>query len=98
MADPNDPRWGDYVPWFLRYQNLPKSGRLDIFFGRLSQRMRRLFYYNEANLDSPHHFGSQLESESLQRFREVVREDLHTTISRYFEPPNHGTGHCGSQI
>jgi len=86
MTDPNDPRWGDYVPWFFRYQNFAVRGNIDIFFARVSQRLHRLLYHNEANLPSKYHFISQLESESLQRFRQVGGEEPHQVLSSYFQP------------
>src|SRR5262249_26980076 len=84
-ADFNDARWGGYVPWFLRQSNFSARGDFPTFFSRLSQRLRRLFKFNECNVHLTH-FGPLLETESLQRFRYDEREALDTSIQRYFSP------------
>jgi len=81
-----DDRWGDYVPWFFRQTELLATGNLELFFQRLSQRLKRFFEYNEAGLTNIDHFGAYLESESLQRFRfnpKIVRFDQ---IAQFFDP------------
>lgn len=84
--DPQDERWGGYVPWFFRYAALPSSGNLELFFQRLAQRLKRFFEYNEANITVPGHFGEYLESESLQKFRYSPTVSLATQIVNYFSP------------
>jgi hypothetical protein len=51
----------------------------------LSQRLKRLFEFNECGVNFAH-FGSCLETESLQRFKYDGRETLATSIHRYFSP------------
>lgn len=84
-ADFNDPRWGGYVPWFLRHSDFAARGDLPTFFSHLSQRLKRLFKFNECNVQLTH-FGPWLETESLQRFSYDERETLDTNIHRYFSP------------
>jgi hypothetical protein len=84
-ADFNDPRWGGYVPWFLRHSDFAARGDFPTFFSNLSQRLKRLFKFNECNVHLTH-FGPWLETESLQRFRYDERETLDTNIHRYFSP------------
>jgi hypothetical protein len=84
-ADFNDPRWGGYVPWFLRHSDFAARGDFATFFSHLSQRLKRLFEFNECGVQFPH-FGSRLETESLQRFKYDGRESLATSIHRYFSP------------
>ncbi len=64
-----DERWGGYIPWFLRHQDFSATGNFEVFFSRLSQRLERLFRFNEPGVNLLH-YGALLESESLQRFRE----------------------------
>lgn len=84
-ADFNDPRWGGYVPWFLRHADFAARGDFPTFFSHLSQRLERLFKFNECNVQLAH-FGPWLETESLQRFRYNERETLDANILRYFTP------------
>ena len=84
-ADFNDQRWGGYVPWFLRQADFAARGDSPTFFSHLSQRLKRLFKFNECGVNFPH-FGSCLETESLQRFKYDEGEALETTIHRYFSP------------
>src|SRR5262245_41849072 len=84
-ADFNDQRWGGYVPWFLRQSDFSARGDFPTFFSRLSQRLKRLFKFNECSVDLTH-FGPWLETESLQRFKYDERETLEASIHRYFSP------------
>ena len=84
-ADSNDPRWGGYVPWFLRHPDFSGRGDFPTFFSRLSQRLKRLFKFNECGAQLTH-FGPWLETESLQRFKYDERESLDINIHRYFSP------------
>lgn len=96
-TDPQDERWGGYVPWFFRYPDIPSSGNLELFFQRLAQRLKRFFEYNEADIIVPGHFGEYLESESLQRFRFSPNISLAVQIVNYFSPQqikNEATALC----
>jgi len=84
-ADLNDPRWGGYVPWFLRHSDFSGRGDFQTFFSRLSQRLERLFKFNECNVHLTH-FGPCLETESLQRFRYDPRKTLDANFLNYFSP------------
>lgn len=82
-----DERWGRYVPWFLRHRDFPGTGDFHTFFFRLSQRLERLFLYNESGIANLLHFGACLESESLQRFRYTAPDHLFTQIQKFFNSP-----------
>lgn len=84
--DSNDPRWGGYVPWFLRHKDFDGRGKFDVFFSRLSQRLERVVLFNEVGIPNLMHFGAWLESESLQRFRFNVSLALAGQIAFYFNP------------
>lgn len=73
--DTNDKRWGGYIPWFLRHKDFTGSGNFLLFFERLSNRVFQLFQYNEVGIPNLMHFGSLLESKSLQRFRYVFKNE-----------------------
>lgn len=82
----NDPRWGGYVPWFLRQKDFEDKGKFNVFFSRLSQRLERVVLFNEVGISNLVHFGAWLESESLQRFRFNVSLALAGQIASYFNP------------
>ncbi len=82
----NDPRWGGYVPWFLRQKDFEDKGNFNVFFSRLSQRLERVVLFNEVGISNLVHFGAWLESESLQRFRFNVSLALAGQIASYFTP------------
>ncbi len=84
--DLNDPRWGGYIPWFFRVGEFAATGNFVLFFERLSQRIDRLFAYNEAGIQNLPHFGDLLETESLQRFRHDRTKTLSSQVSNYFHP------------
>lgn len=84
-ADSSDSRWGGYVPWFLCYPDFSMHGNLPTFFSRLSQRLERLFKFNECDVNLKH-FGPWLESESLQRFKYDPKRTLDANIFDYFRP------------
>lgn len=67
-----DERWGGYVPWFLRHQDFSGQGNFTRFFEQLSQRLERLFKYNEAGIPNIAYFLSCLETESFQIFRKQI--------------------------
>jgi hypothetical protein len=94
ITDPTDPRWGGYIPWFLRYSDFSVRGNLPIFFSRLSQRLERLFKFNECNVHLAH-FGPMLETESLQRFRHNPKVTLDRNILDYFSPESLEVGATG---
>jgi hypothetical protein len=85
MSDSSDPRWGGYVPWFLRHADISPGGNFPTFFSRLSQRLERLFKFNECQVQITH-FGPMLESESLQVFGLSDRKMLDANIKDYFSP------------
>jgi len=84
-ADPQDPRWGGQVPWFLRHANFVFAGSFETFFARVQQRLVRLCLYNEFRIPNLQWFGTRLETESSQRFRFKPTEVLNAAIERYFD-------------
>ncbi|GEM_PF-3054156 len=86
MDDRSEKRWGGYIPWFLKHSDFSGQGNFSTFFSRLSQRLERLFMFNEPELPNLPHFGARLESESLQRFRFDPSGVLSTQIRDYFNP------------
>lgn len=85
IIDLEDQRWGGYIPWFLHHGGFPGEGDFPTFFSRLSQRLERLFRFNECNVNLTH-FGPWLETESLQRFRDEPSSTLNETIFKFFHP------------
>lgn len=84
--DLNDSRWGAYVPWFFRAGEFAATGNYLLFFERLSQRLDRLFAYNEPGIQNHSHFGDLLETESFQRYHHDRTKQLPSQISLYFHP------------
>lgn len=82
----SDDRWGDYLPWFFRHADFGGTGNFDLFYERVSQRLQRLFEFDEAGLKNMPHFGQLLESKSLQRFRYDRKKSLHDQIACFFDP------------
>lgn len=81
-----DDRWGDYIPWFLRYSGQAGAGNFNIFFSRIGQRLERVFKYNEFSIGNTEYFGACLESESLQRFQHRSDASLNTEIRNFLDP------------
>jgi hypothetical protein len=74
-TDSSDIRWGGYIPWFLRHEDIPGSGNFLLFFNRLSHRVYQLLYHDEVGIKNMPHFGSMLESKSLQRYRYTYKSE-----------------------
>jgi hypothetical protein len=85
-APAHDDRWGDHVPWSLRYTVILTKGDYRNFLQMLSQRLYQLFRYNEPNLPSLDHFGSRLETESLLLYKHNADKSLAVQIRDYFLP------------
>jgi len=72
---------------FLRIRGLVLAGNGDQFFDRVSQRIGRLFQYNEGGFGNLDYTGSVIETETLQRFkfrRDYAASALHDQISNHF--------------
>jgi hypothetical protein len=85
MVNSIDQRWGGYVPWFMRHADISPEGNFSTFFSRLSQRLERLFKFNECQVQLTQ-FGPMLESETLQVFRFNDRKMLDVNVKDYFNP------------
>lgn len=82
----DDARWGGYIPWFLRHQGYSGTGQFLLFFSRIGHRLKQLVTFNEVGISNIVHFGSIIESKSLQRFRFDISKPLALEISNYFDP------------
>jgi hypothetical protein len=67
-GEKQDERWGDYLPTFLRIRGLALTGDCSQFLARISQRLSRLFQFNEAGFPNLDYIGAVIETETLQRF------------------------------
>lgn len=85
-APSHDHRWGDHVPWSLRYPAIVTKGDFRRFFSMLRERLYQLFLYNEPNISNVSHFGSRLASESLMRYRHSSETAFPLQIQSYFSP------------
>lgn len=67
-ADAQDDRWGDHIPWSLRYQSVISKGDWTKFFSLISIRLSSLIRHEEAKIPNETYFLDKLSSESLGRF------------------------------
>lgn len=81
-----DARWGDRIPWYLRYPNAALSGDVDRWLSLVGQRLQRLCGYNEANFANPEYLGACLESETLGQFKYQLLTVLDVRLRTYFDP------------
>lgn len=87
-APSHDDRWGDHVPWPLRYQVVLEKGDWTKFFSLLSNRLSSLIDHNEAGIHSHRHFLERLSTESLGRF--TANNATYTPnlqVRLFFSPP-----------
>ena len=99
-ADPQDPRWGGYLPWFIRYgeANAPR-GDFDLFFERVAQRLDRTLLFNDCGIDNPLKFAARLETETLQRFKNLPDTAVNNALKHHFMPETlHTLADVRSQI
>jgi hypothetical protein len=80
-----DERWGDYVPWFLRHSAVLHCDDFLKFFSRASQRLERMFTFNEAGHLNLDHLGSRIETDSLQRYQHRLGIALGGQLKYYFD-------------
>jgi hypothetical protein len=82
----HDERWGDHVPWSLRYNTVAEKGDFHKFMTMLATRLRVLFEQNEANiLNIPHFLGRPI-SESIGRFYAKSGQACANMVYHYFAP------------
>ncbi len=86
MNQTTDDRWGEQLPWFLRYPTTPATGDFATCFARIGQRLDRLMLYNEASVINMDHFGACLETDTLQRFHHRAGIALGGQLREYFNP------------
>ena len=82
----NDPRWGDHVPWSLRYNALSQEGDFNKFFSLLGARLRDMFLFGEAGIPNLPHFGACIATESLGGFPHNNENNLPPQILAFFAP------------
>lgn len=82
-TDSSDIRWGGYIPWFFRHEDIPGSGNFLLLFDRISHRLHQLLYHNEVGIKNMPHFGSILESKSLQRYRYIYKSEYGSNSFAY---------------
>ncbi|MGD9728593.1 MAG: hypothetical protein AB7G68_16490 [Nitrospiraceae bacterium] len=88
MTEPQDPRWGDYIPWFMRHGDLPgiPGERWESFFNQVGHRLSQVVLYNEAGTPDRAHFGDKLASATHLRFPFDRRAQLHSQLETFFDP------------
>lgn len=67
-APSHDERWGDHVPWSLRYEVVLERGEWAKFFSLVCNRLSSIFEHHEAGIPDYAHFMERLFAESLGRF------------------------------
>ncbi len=80
----HDERWGDHVPWSLRYDILSGKGDYNRFFSLLSVRLFHLFHHDEAGHMDLGHFGDRLVTESLGLFFRMAHKHFDEEIFTFF--------------
>ena len=86
-APSHDDRWGDHVPWSLRYQVILEKGEWGKFLSLLSHRLSSLIEHHEAGIPDYHHFLERLSAESVGRF--VAKNSTYTPnlqLRLFFSP------------
>lgn len=85
-APVHDDRWGDHIPWSLRYSTFSQKGDFDKFMTNLATRLHTLIEHNEADIPNKSHFFARLKSESLGRFRPEFGQSFAENMRCYFDP------------
>lgn len=86
-APAHDERWGDHVPWSLRYHVILERGNWTKFLSLLSYRLASLIEHHEAGIQGYDHFMQRLSTESLGRF--VAKNNSYTPslqLRLFFSP------------
>lgn len=86
-APAHDDRWGDHIPWSLRYQVVLEKGDWTRFFSLLSYRLSSLIEHHEAGVRDHSHFLERLSAESVGRF--VANNQTYTPnhqVRLFFSP------------
>lgn len=85
-AAAHDGRWGDHVPWSLRYSFAIERGDVRKFLNLLGIRFHTLFEHNELGHINYSHFFARLKSESFGRFHGKSGETYGNMAYYYFSP------------
>lgn len=81
-----DNRWGDLMPWSLRFPVLVIKGDFNKFFSLLSEHLQQYFLHNEPQVPNLSLFGSHLASESLLKYQHRSEPAFCLRIYGYFLP------------
>lgn len=84
-ASSHDERWGDHVPFSLRYNIVVKRGDFDKFMTILATRLHTLFEH-EFGYGNPQYFLTRLTTESLGRFHTERGQTYANMVYYYFSP------------
>lgn len=84
-APSHDERWGDHVPFSLRFNIVIERGDLDKLLNMVATKLRTLFEH-EFGYGNPAHFISRLTTESLGRFHAEPRQTYANMVYYYFSP------------
>lgn len=82
-APSHDERWGNHVPWSLRYSILSTKGDHRKFLTLLGDRLGHFFLFNDANIPNMGLFSARLASESLGRYQHTNEATLDRQIKHY---------------
>lgn len=85
-APAHDERWGDHIPWSLRYSTFSQKGNFQKFMTNVATLLHVLIQHNEANLGSTSYFLARLRTESLVRFTFRQKETEANSVYYYFDP------------
>ena len=83
-APSHDERWGDHVPWSLRYNVVEGKGDFDKFMTLLATRLHALVEHNEAKYYDFAHFFARLGTESFGRFQWKSGQTYGNMVYYYF--------------
>lgn len=84
-APSHDERWGEHVPFSLRYNIVIERGDLDKFMTMLATRLHTLLEH-EFGYGNPSYFFNRLITESLGRFRTESGQTWANMAYAYFSP------------
>ena len=84
-APSHDQRWGDHVPWSLRYNIVAEKGDFHKLMTLLATELHRLFEH-EFGYGNPSDFLARLTTESLGRFHTKSGETYANSMYYYFAP------------
>lgn len=85
-APVHDDRWGDHIPWSIRYSSFSKQGDFPKFMINLATRLHTLLEHEGDHLSNRAHFFARLKTESFGQFRPKNNDTYANGIYHYFSP------------